>query len=104
MNKQHLLQFQVIVLSAAVLLPSAVLGADEVRYAQILETDQSVTGVRGAGGADVVRTGSYQSGGATQGLLYRGYGPNTFAFDPGLGAGNVRVVGSYQQESTGTDN
>jgi hypothetical protein len=131
MNKQHLLQLNVIVLSAAVLLPSAVLAGDEVRYAKILETDQSVTGVRGAGGADVVLTGSYQSGGVTQGLLYGGplysttkgttytpvptfsgqtvtsslfYGPNTFAFDPSLGAGNVRVVGSYQQESTGTDN
>jgi hypothetical protein len=129
MNKQQLIQ--VILLSGAVLLTSAALAGDRVRYAQILETDQSATGVRGAGGTDVVLTGSYQSGGVTQGLLYRGplypttkgttytpvptfsgqtvtsslfYGPNTFAFDASLGKGNVRVVGSYQQESTGSDN
>jgi hypothetical protein len=131
MKIAHLIKFTLIVLTGAVLLPSASLAGDKVRYAQILETDESVTGVRGAGGADVVLTGSYQSGGATQGLLYRGplfptkkgkiytpaptfpsqtvtsslfYGPNTFAFDPSLGAGNVRVVGSYQQESTGSEN
>jgi len=130
-NKLHSIRLEVIVLSAAVLLPSAALAGNEVRYAQILETNESVTGVRGDGGAGVVLTGSYQNSGETQGLLYRGplyptkmgtiytpvptfsgqtvtsslfYGPNTFVFDRSLGAGNVRVVGSYQQESTGSDN
>jgi hypothetical protein len=130
-HKRFSVKLKVIVLSAAVLLPSAALAAGGVQYAQILGTDESVTGVRGDGGAGVVLTGSYQSSGATQGLLYRGplfptkmgtiytpvptfsgqtvtsslfYGPNTFAFDRSLGVGNVRMVGSYQQESTGSDN
>src|SRR6185312_2171124 len=76
-------------------------------------------------GRPVVITGSYQSsvGAAPQALLYRGplyptdssgyaflapsfqgrtvtssvfYGPNTPLFDPDIGAGNVRAVGSYK--------
>jgi hypothetical protein len=79
----------------------------------------------GGTGRPVVITGSYQSsaGAAPKALLYRGpiyptdssgyaflkpsidgrtatssvfYGPNTPLFDPGIGAGNVRAVGSYK--------
>jgi len=78
----------------------------------------------------VVITGSYQSsvGAAPQALLYRGplyptvssgyaflkpsihgrtatssvfYGPNTPLFDPGIGAGHVRAVGSYKYAEGG---
>jgi hypothetical protein len=78
----------------------------------------------------VVITGSYQpsGGGEPQGLLYRGplyptdnsgyvylvptfsgqtvtssifYGPNTPLFDPAIGEGNVRVVGSYKYAEGG---
>ncbi len=79
----------------------------------------------GGTGRPVVITGSYEAnpGAAPQALLYRGplyptdsscyaflapsfrgqtvtssvfYGPNTPLFDPGIGAGNVRAVGSYK--------
>jgi len=84
----------------------------------------------GAPTAPVVITGSYRpsSGGQPQGLLYRGplygtdssgyifleprfpgqtvtssifYGPNTSLFDPNIGAGNLRAVGSYKYSKSG---
>jgi hypothetical protein len=98
----------------------------QVEYSTILAANYSVTGVRGTDvtdDGDVLLTGSYQDAGTTQGMLYEGplsptnpagysyltptfpgetettsvfYGPNTAAFNPGLGAGNIAVVGSYQ--------
>ncbi|MEA1650244.1 hypothetical protein UAJ10_14640 [Nitrospirillum sp. BR 11164] len=84
----------------------------------------------GGEGQPVVLSGNYQptGGGKPQAMLYRGplyptdsngifpflptfpgqtivtstfYGPNTALFDPGLGHGNVRAVGSYQYEESG---
>ncbi len=129
-DKENMRRFKVAILLSAVLLASALPARAQVRYARILGSNESVTGVRGDGRGNVVLTGSYQSGGATQGLLYQGplfpsmlgkiykpvptfsgqtvtsslfYGPNTSAFDPSLGAGNVRVVGSYQQSTDSKD-
>ncbi len=89
----------------------------------ILGPNQLVTGVRGWAGTDVVLTGSSVSNGVTSALLYLGplyptdsagiclltpailgqdvtsatfYGPDTYVFNPDLGEGKVRVVGSYQ--------
>jgi hypothetical protein len=82
-----------------------------------------VTGVRGWTGSDVVLTGNSVADGATVAMLYAGplaptetggihllspeidgqdvttstfYGPDTFLFNPSLGEGNVRAVGSYR--------
>lgn len=85
----------------------------------------------GGSGHPVVITGSYQPSSSNtqpQGLVYRGplyptdssgyifltpsfpnqtitssifYGPNTPLFDPGIGAGNLRVVGSYKYSQDG---
>lgn len=90
-----------------------------------------VTGIRQdeRDGGPVVITGSYpDSEGTPQALLYRGplyptdsagyaylkpnlgrqvvtsavfYGPNTSLFDPSIGPGNVRAVGSYKNQETG---
>ncbi|MBB6249785.1 hypothetical protein [Nitrospirillum iridis] len=103
----------------------------KVTYSDIFAADYSVTGIRqdDGDGRPVVITGSYQSAsGQPQGLLYRGplsptdadgyiflaptfpgqtvttsvfYGPNTPLFDPGIGKGNVRVVGSYKYSQGG---
>ena len=89
----------------------------------IFGPNQFVTGVRGWTGSDVVLTGSSVADGATVAILYVGplaptdpdcihllspeldgqdvtsstfYGPDTFLFNPSLGEGNVRAVGSYQ--------
>ncbi|MFO0873676.1 MAG: hypothetical protein U0575_06855 [Phycisphaerales bacterium] len=95
----------------------------QVSYTTILSLDESVTGVRGKSPTEVLLTGSYQNDSAITGLLYSGplertdpngyyylsprfpgqmvtsslfYGPDTSLFNPGLGEGNIRVVGSYQ--------
>jgi hypothetical protein len=95
----------------------------ECQYKTILGVDESITGVRGYAGTEVVLTGSYvNSSGVAQGQWWLGsletgagtaypvspvlsgqtvtssiyYGPNTALFDPSLGNGNIRVVGSYQ--------
>jgi hypothetical protein len=89
----------------------------------IFGPNQFVTGVRGWTGSDVVLTGNSVEDGGTVALLYVGplaptdaggihllppdmpgqqvttstfYGPDTFVFNPALGVGNVRAVGSYQ--------
>jgi hypothetical protein len=89
----------------------------------IFGPNQFVTGVRGWTGTDVVLTGSSVEDGGTVAMLYLGppaptdagaihllppqiegqdvttstfYGPDTFVFNPSLGEGNVRAVGSYQ--------
>ncbi|TWB45252.1 hypothetical protein [Nitrospirillum pindoramense] len=102
-----------------------------VTYTDIFAPNYSVTGIRqdGGDGHPVIITGSYQqNGGAPQGLLYRGplsptdsdgyifltptfpgqtvtssifYGPNTPLFDPTLGKGNIRAVGSYKYSEGG---
>jgi hypothetical protein len=102
-------------------------------YRTILDSSESqaAQGVRGSTGSDVVLACSYGSGGSTQGMWWKGslttgsgvaykvspvigsqtvtsalyYGPNTPEFDPTLGAGDVRIVGSYQYVgSTQTNN
>jgi hypothetical protein len=94
----------------------------------ILGPDQFVTGVRGAAASDVVLTGTSVIDGVQNAMLYCGpvaptesggittltpvfagqtvegatfYGPDTPQFNPSIGKGNVRAVGSYTyQEST----
>lgn len=108
----------------AALLVSA--GHAQVSYQPILGLDYSVTGVRGTttslASQDVVFTGNGPGG---QGLLYVGnlfgggstnvlnafggigttntllYGPDTPAFNPSIGAGNIRAVGTYNTTNTG---
>ncbi len=108
---------------------------NQITYSQILGPGNFVTGVRGELNGQVVLTGSQLtgSGADTVGMLYVGplndttlgskyllnpvipgetvttatfYGPNSSIFDPTIGAGNVRAVGSYQytQTPTGTFN
>jgi hypothetical protein len=96
----------------------------------ILAANYTVTGIRQGGGVDhpVVITGTYSK--PSQAMLYRGplyptdgsgyfypiprfngqdasssvfYGPNTPLFDPGIGVGNVRAVGSYKIEGSPLD-
>jgi hypothetical protein len=98
-------------------------------YMTILDSseDQTPQGVRGAGGDNVLLAASYTlSGDEPQGMWWLGslstgigtaykilpdidsqvvtsslyYGPNTAEFDPSLGAGNIRVVGSYQYDGS----
>jgi hypothetical protein len=98
-------------------------------YMTILDSseDQTPQGVRGAGGDNALLAASYTpSGGEPLGMWWLGslttgngtaykvpivlgnqtitsslfYGPNTFEFDPSLGAGNIRMVGSYQYEES----
>jgi len=102
-------------------------------YRPILDSSESQTpqGVRGADGAEVVLACSYTPvGGLPQGMWWKGslatgsgvayqvspvigsqtvtsalyYGPDTPEFDPTLGAGNVRIVGSYQYVGSTQDN
>lgn len=95
----------------------------EIESSVIFGPNQFVTGVRGWTGTDVVLTGNSVADGATVAMLYVGpiaptdsggihllppqfegqdvttstfYGPDTFLFNPSLGEGNVRAVGSYQ--------
>ena len=94
----------------------------QITYNRILHDNESVTGVRGYNSKKVVLTGSYLKRGRVNGLWWLGsletgngayykvepkihgqtvtsslfYGPNTALFDPTLGAGNVRIVGSYE--------
>ena len=95
-------------------------------YSPILNSveDQTPQGVRGAGGSNVLLACSYTPENATapQGMWWLGslatnsgtaikvnpviagqtvtsalyYGPDTFEFNPSLGAGTIRIVGSYQ--------
>lgn len=94
-------------------------------YRTILDSseDQTPQGVRGTAGSDVLLACSYTlSGGLPQGMWWRGslatgsgvaykvtpsigsqvvtsslyYGPDTPEFNPTIGAGNIRIVGSYQ--------
>jgi len=94
----------------------------QITYNGILRDNESVTGVRGYNSKNVVLTGSYLNRGSVNGLWWLGsldtgkgayykvvpkihgqtvtsslfYGPNTAFFNPTLGAGNVRIVGSYE--------
>ncbi|MBV9989828.1 MAG: hypothetical protein JOZ72_00930 [Alphaproteobacteria bacterium] len=98
----------------------------------ILGSNQFVTGVRGAAGPGVVLTGTSVVDGVQNALLYQGpiaptdpdgvhiltpvfdgqtiegatfYGPDTPEFNPAIGKGNVRAVGSYlYQESSARNN
>ena len=94
-------------------------------YRTILDSSQNQTpqGVRGTAGSDVLLACSYTlSGSQTQGMWWKGslitgsgvpyqvapvigsqvvtsslyYGPDTPEFDPTIGVGNIRIVGSYQ--------
>lgn len=103
----------------------------QVDSSVIFGPDQFVTGVRGWTGSDVALTGSSLADGATVAMLYAGpltptdpasiylappqfegqevtsstfYGPDTFLFNPALGEGNVRAVGSYQYSGSGAYN
>jgi len=102
-------------------------------YRTFLDSSESQTpqGVRGSAGSDVVLACSYTpAGGAPQGMWWKGslttgsgvaykvspvigsqtvtsalyYGPNTPEFDPTLGAGDIRIVGSYQYVGSTQDN
>lgn len=103
-------------------------------YSTILDAneDQTPQGVRGAGGSNVLLACSYTPTGATapQGMWWLGslttntgtafkvnpaidgqtvtsalyYGPDTPEFNPALGAGNIRLVGSYQYTGSTQDN
>jgi len=103
-------------------------------YSPILDSseDQTAQGVRGAGGSNVLLAASYTPEGASapQGMWWLGnlatntgtaykfnrvigdqvvtsalyYGPDTAEFNPSLGAGNIRFVGSYQYQSSTQDN
>lgn len=111
--------------AAAVLLPSMLVA--QVTYDPILAVDYSVTGVRGtttsSDNPDVVYTGDGPGG---EGLLYVGnlfgggttnvlnafggvgttntllYGPDTPAFNPSIGSGNIRAVGTYNTLTNGS--
>jgi len=106
--------------------PSATSGPS---YSIILEPNDSVTGVRGYDATNVLLTGSYLGNGAINGLWWKGsletgagttyqfspvvpgqtitsslyYGPNTNLFDPTLGEGNIRIVGSYKNSLSTAD-
>lgn len=103
-------------------------------YSPILDSseDQTPQGVRGAGGSNALLACSYTPEGSTapQGMWWLGnlatnagtatkvnpnipgqtvtsalyYGPDTFQFNPSLGEGNIRIVGSYQYEGSTQDN
>jgi len=97
----------------------------------ILGPNQFVTGVRGAAGSDVVLTGTSVIDGVQNAMLYRGpvaptdsagittltpafagqtvegatfYGPDTPQFNPSIGKGNVRAVGSYTYQESSVRN
>src|SRR5258708_4429398 len=94
----------------------------------ILGPDQFVTGVRGLRSGEVVLSGTALVDGVQNALIYVGpisptdsggvhtltpvfagqsvtgatfYGPDTFAFNPSLGAGKIRAVGSYTYADSG---
>jgi len=96
---------------------------DSPQSTVIFGPNQFVTGVRGWAGTDVILTGNSVEDGGTVAMLYAGplaptdeggifllppdisgqevttstfYGPDTYVFNPALGKGNVRAVGSYQ--------
>lgn len=95
-----------------------------------MSTNQSAAGVRAYDANSVILTGSRQVSGVTQGLVWKGslqtgvgqyynlnldidgqtvttslyYGPNTSLYDPSLGAGNIRFVGSYKYSEGGSGN
>ena len=101
-----------------------------VTYSTILNSteDQTPQGVRGADGLNVLLACSFTPAGETapQGMWWLGnlatntgtatkvnpdiagqtvtsalyYGPDTFEFNPTLGAGNIRIVGSYLYEGS----
>jgi hypothetical protein len=100
-------------------------------YSTILGNNKSVTGVRGYNvNNNVLLTGSYLTTKEIQGMWWLGsldnglgayykvtpkisneivtsslfYGPNTALFNPTLGAGNIRIVGSYQNSQSTTNN
>lgn len=102
-----------------------------VESSEIFSANQFVTGVRGWTGPDVVLTGNSVIEGGTVAMLYVGplaptdsdgihllppcfegqdvttstfYGPDTFLFNPSLGEGNVRAVGSYQYSGSAAYN
>src|SRR5258708_31308289 len=97
----------------------------------ILGPDQFVTGVRGLRSGEVVLRGTALVEVVQNALIYAGpisptdsggvhaltpvfagqsvtgatfYGPDTFAFNPSLGAGNIRAVGSYTYADSGGRN
>jgi hypothetical protein len=103
----------------------------QVSATTILGADQFVTGVRGLAGGDVVLTGTSIVNGVQNAILYVGpiaptdasgvhtltpvfpgqsvtgatfYGPDTPLFNPSIGKGNVRAVGSYTYSQSGTRN
>jgi hypothetical protein len=103
----------------------------QVSSTTILGADQFVTGVRGLSGSDVVLTGTSIVNGVQNAMLYVGpisptasggmhaltpvfpgqsvtgatfYGPDTPLFNPAIGRGNVRAVGSYTYSQSGTRN
>ncbi|MES2445017.1 MAG: hypothetical protein V4574_19500 [Pseudomonadota bacterium] len=107
------------------------LTAQQVESTTIFGANQFVTGVRGWTGSDVVLTGNSTGDGPTTSLIYVGplsptdpaglylnppvfdgqtvtsstfYGPDTFVFNPALGAGNIRAVGSYQYSESAACN
>lgn len=107
------------------------LGAAGVPSTTILAPNQFVTGVRGTGGDQVVLTGTSVADGVSTALVYVGplsptqpggthllppvfpgqtvtastyYGPDTPFFNPGIGEGNVRLVGSYQYSESDVRN
>ena len=105
-----------------------------ISYSPLLDSseDQTPQGVRGASGSSVLLACSYTPSGATapQGMWWLGdlatntgtaykinpdiagqtvtsalyYGPDTFEFNPTLGAGNIRFVGSYQYTGSAQNN
>jgi hypothetical protein len=107
------------------------LGAAGITSTTILAPNQVVTGVRGTGGEQVVLTGTSVAGSVSTGLVYVGplsptqpdgihllppvfpgqtvtastyYGPDTSVFNPSIGEGNVRLVGSYQYSESDVRN
>ncbi len=97
----------------------------QVTYQSVLSPGDNFTGVRADLYGAVILTGSHEtgSGAATESFIYEGplndtsagtmyifdpvisgqtittatfYGPDTSIFDPSLGLGNIRAVGSYQ--------
>ncbi|MFM1904676.1 MAG: hypothetical protein RLZZ440_2576 [Planctomycetota bacterium] len=103
-------------------------------YSPILDSteDQTAQGVRGTAGSSALLACSYTPAGASapQGMWWEGdlatntgtayqinpvigsqvvtsalyYGPDTFEFNPTLGAGNIQIVGSYQYTGSTQDN
>lgn len=98
---------------------------DQITYSTILSPDNIITGVRAELNGAVILTGFQPGNGGTtdQAILYQGplnntaagttyflnptfagetvttasfYGPDTSIFNPALGAGNIRAVGTYQ--------